>query len=190
MLRVRISIRARCTWYNTMFVSDLRQVGGCFPDPPVSSTNKTDRHDITWLWNFRVSRGFEIPVSQVVMIFQCLAWLWNFSVSYDCRFPLSHVVVEFQCLTWLYNSSVSRCYGIPDSHMVVEFQCFTWLWNASNSHSCGIPVFRMDLRLLCLRLLWNIAMWDTGIPQPRETVEIDSHMRHWNSTTMRDTGIS
>jgi hypothetical protein len=28
------------------FVSDLRQVGGCFPDPPVSSTNKPDRHDI------------------------------------------------------------------------------------------------------------------------------------------------
>jgi hypothetical protein len=24
----------------------LRQVGGFFPGPPVSSTNKTDRHDI------------------------------------------------------------------------------------------------------------------------------------------------
>ena len=35
-------------WHNVIkFVSDLRQVGGCFPDPPVSSTNKTDRHDIT-----------------------------------------------------------------------------------------------------------------------------------------------
>jgi hypothetical protein len=28
------------------FVSDLRQVGGFFPGPPVSSTNKTDCHDI------------------------------------------------------------------------------------------------------------------------------------------------
>jgi hypothetical protein len=28
------------------FVSDLRQVSGCSPGPPVSSTNKTDRHDI------------------------------------------------------------------------------------------------------------------------------------------------
>ena len=28
-------------------VSDLRQVGGFFPCIPVSSTNKTDRHDIT-----------------------------------------------------------------------------------------------------------------------------------------------
>ena len=29
------------------FVSDLWQVGGFFPGTPVSSTNKTDRHDIT-----------------------------------------------------------------------------------------------------------------------------------------------
>jgi hypothetical protein len=28
------------------FVSDLRKVGGFSPGPPVSSTNKTDRHDI------------------------------------------------------------------------------------------------------------------------------------------------
>ena len=29
------------------FVSDLPQVGGFLPSTPVSSTNKTDRHDIT-----------------------------------------------------------------------------------------------------------------------------------------------
>jgi hypothetical protein len=29
------------------FVSDLRQVGGFSASPPVSSTNKTERHDIT-----------------------------------------------------------------------------------------------------------------------------------------------
>jgi hypothetical protein len=29
------------------FVSDLRQVGGFLRGTPVSSTNKTDRHDIT-----------------------------------------------------------------------------------------------------------------------------------------------
>jgi hypothetical protein len=49
MLCVRISIRARCTRYNIIYVinvvSDLRQVGG-FSILPVSSTNKTDRHDI------------------------------------------------------------------------------------------------------------------------------------------------
>jgi len=33
--------------YVIKFVSDLRQVGGFFPGTPVSSTKKTDRHDIT-----------------------------------------------------------------------------------------------------------------------------------------------
>jgi len=33
--------------YMIKFVSDLRQVGGFFPCTPVSSTNKTDHHDIT-----------------------------------------------------------------------------------------------------------------------------------------------
>jgi hypothetical protein len=29
-----------------MFVTDLRQVGGFFPGPPVPSTNNTDRQNI------------------------------------------------------------------------------------------------------------------------------------------------
>jgi hypothetical protein len=33
--------------YVMKFVSDLRQVSGFLPSTPVSSTNKTDRHDIT-----------------------------------------------------------------------------------------------------------------------------------------------
>ena len=33
--------------YVIKFVSDLRQVGGFLPSTPFSSTNKTDRHDIT-----------------------------------------------------------------------------------------------------------------------------------------------
>jgi hypothetical protein len=33
--------------YVIKFVCDLRQVGGFFPCSPVSSTNKTDRHDIS-----------------------------------------------------------------------------------------------------------------------------------------------
>ena len=32
--------------YVIKFVSDLRQIGGIFPGTPVSTTNKTDRHDI------------------------------------------------------------------------------------------------------------------------------------------------
>jgi hypothetical protein len=34
-------------YYAIKFVSDLRQVDGFSPGSPVSSINKTDRHDIT-----------------------------------------------------------------------------------------------------------------------------------------------
>ena len=34
-------------YVNKFVVSDLRQVDGFSPGSPVSSTNKTDRHDIT-----------------------------------------------------------------------------------------------------------------------------------------------
>ena len=49
---VRILSMTRCTRYNIMhyvikFVSDLRQVDGFLQVTLVSSTNKTDRHDIT-----------------------------------------------------------------------------------------------------------------------------------------------
>jgi len=33
--------------YVIKFASDLRQVGGFSPGPPISSSNKTDRHNIT-----------------------------------------------------------------------------------------------------------------------------------------------
>ena len=35
-----------CWIQHYVFDSNLRQVGGFFPDIPVSSTNKTDRYDI------------------------------------------------------------------------------------------------------------------------------------------------
>ena len=47
MLWVRFSIRARCTTLCDK-VCQWLTTGRCFsPGPPVSSTNKTDRHDIT-----------------------------------------------------------------------------------------------------------------------------------------------
>jgi hypothetical protein len=39
-------VQERHTRYMIKFVSDLRQVGGFFLGTPVSSTNKTDLHDI------------------------------------------------------------------------------------------------------------------------------------------------
>ena len=47
MLRVRISIRARCTTLCDKVCQWLVTGRWFSPDTPVSSTNKTDRHDIT-----------------------------------------------------------------------------------------------------------------------------------------------
>ena len=47
MLWVCISIRVRCITLCDKFVSDLRQVVGFLQ---ISSTNKTDCHDITEIW--------------------------------------------------------------------------------------------------------------------------------------------
>ena len=46
MLWVRISIRARCTTLCDKVYQWLATGRGFSPDPPVSPTNKTDRHDI------------------------------------------------------------------------------------------------------------------------------------------------
>jgi hypothetical protein len=47
MLWVRISIRARCTTLCDKVCQWLATGRWFFPGPPISSTNKTDRHDIT-----------------------------------------------------------------------------------------------------------------------------------------------
>ncbi len=47
MLRVRISIRARCTTLCNKISQRLATGRWFSPDTPVSSTNKTDCHDIT-----------------------------------------------------------------------------------------------------------------------------------------------
>jgi len=47
MLWVRISIRARCTTLCDKVCQSLATGQWFSPGPPVSSTNKTDRHNIT-----------------------------------------------------------------------------------------------------------------------------------------------
>ena len=49
MLRVRISIRARCTTICDKVCQWLATGQWFSPGPPISSTSKTDRHDITEL---------------------------------------------------------------------------------------------------------------------------------------------
>ena len=58
MLCVRISIRARCTTLCDKVCQWLATDRWFFPSPPVSSSNKTDRHDITEIllkWIFVLS---------------------------------------------------------------------------------------------------------------------------------------
>ena len=71
------------------FVSDLRQVGGFCPGPPVSSTNKTDRHDISEIL-LKVALDtikHRINVSDVLLIcciYYVLFWKAQCSVILIC----------------------------------------------------------------------------------------------------------
>jgi hypothetical protein len=51
MLWVRMSIRRDVQHYVIKFIRDLRQGQWLSLGPPVSFTNKTDRHDITEIWH-------------------------------------------------------------------------------------------------------------------------------------------
>ena len=69
--------QTRCTWYNNehyviKFVSDLRQVCG-FPRTPVSSTNKTDCHNITEiLLKVALNTITPNPIISYLLIFPCI----------------------------------------------------------------------------------------------------------------------
>jgi hypothetical protein len=79
--------------YVMKFVSDLRQVGG-FLRPPVSSTNKTDRHDITEILLKVVLNTIKQTNKQTNVLLRYLIYLFDifqlFPVAgYECLMPLS-----------------------------------------------------------------------------------------------------
>jgi hypothetical protein len=63
MLWVRFSIRARCTTLYDKVCQWLATGRWCSPGPPVSSTNKTDRHDITEILLKEASNALHSSVS-------------------------------------------------------------------------------------------------------------------------------
>ena len=93
MLWVRISIRARCTTLCDK-VGQWLATGRWFsPDPPVSSTNKTDRHDIA-----------EILLKVAInTIKQTNKWRIN---NLDCSFILTCACVSFVGLQTLAKYSI------------------------------------------------------------------------------------
>ena len=76
--------------YVIKFVSDLRQVGG-FLRPPISSTNKTDLHDITEIL-LKVASNTITPTSFTIG-FHLRIWLMNILHIYIQR--LIHLVLFY-----------------------------------------------------------------------------------------------
>ena len=74
--------------YVIQFVSDLRQVGGFFPGTPVSSTNKTDRHDITEIFLKNVVKHHK-PNHQILISFELnktLYCMFRTGVQFDASY--------------------------------------------------------------------------------------------------------
>ena len=73
---------ARCSWihhYEMKFVSNLRQVGSFPPVTPVSSTNKTDCHDIAEILFKVVLNTINKPKNVVIVETICLKSVVNFT---------------------------------------------------------------------------------------------------------------
>jgi hypothetical protein len=63
-------VRGFPTDHVTKFVSDLRNVGGFFRVTTTSSTNKTDRHDITEIL-LKVALNTMIPSNKAIVLEYC-----------------------------------------------------------------------------------------------------------------------
>ena len=92
MLWVRISVRARCTTLYDKVCQWLATGRWFSPGPPVSSTNKTDRHDITEIL-LKVALS---TIKQTIFILWIIKkkivsanfihhWIVMFQPSYACR---------------------------------------------------------------------------------------------------------
>jgi hypothetical protein len=113
MLRLRISIWARCsTLYDKVCQSWLATGRWFFPGPPVTSTNKTDRHSITEIFlkvalntikqNKQVKRnGFVYLITQKAIIYSITLWkpLGSPSGFWQVRVP--HIFSIVLCVGFL-----------------------------------------------------------------------------------------
>ena len=92
------------------FVSDLRQVCGFLWDlPPVSSTNKTDCHDITEIL-LKVALSTIKPTNQPVPVF----WFFWYTFTKTCilkKFVIFNICLFNKCKKWQ-QTSFSHTYNI------------------------------------------------------------------------------
>ena len=87
--KVRIPHMTRCTRYNNVitFVSDLRQVGRWFsPGTLVSSTNKTDRHDIAEILLF--------SFNTLIPLYECIYWRFCIQLRFVVRMYFLDILVS------------------------------------------------------------------------------------------------
>jgi hypothetical protein len=162
---VAVSFIGGGNWRIRKTTTDLSQVTDKLYHIVLYQVNKTDRHDITDIL-LKVALNTIKPTNQLCFTAKSFYHvhnsqiIWDYYVSDCCGIPTYRMNLRLQCLIWLWGFNTSHGYGITVYHIVVEFQC-------SNSRH------------------WNFtAMWDTGISQPCEILELHMYVRHWNSTTM------
>jgi hypothetical protein len=93
------------------FVSDSREVGGCSPGPPVSSTNKTDHHDITERL-LKVALNTIKPTNQPScyskIILSCTQYTNVLNIRYRCYILIFPPYSFFSPEKWVYTQFPPR----------------------------------------------------------------------------------
>ena len=153
MLRVRISLR-RGVLDITLCdnVCQKLTTGRCFsPGTPVSSTNKTDSHDITEIllevalstkktqinWDFTV----DICIFHYALLNE--TWLWTYTLSilhYQLRFDCGHIHYQLR-LDWTYTLSTE-----------------TWLWKYTLSTETWLWTYTLSTMHYQVRLDWTYTL--------------------------------
>jgi hypothetical protein len=123
--------------FSQVFVCQKLTTGRCFsPGTPVSSTNKTDSHDITEIllevalstkktqinWDFTV----DICIFHYALLNE--TWLWTYTLSilhYQLRFDCGHIHYQLR-LDWTYTLSTET--WLWKYTLSTE----TWLWTSHN----------------------------------------------------------
>jgi hypothetical protein len=104
-------------------LSELQQVGGYFPSTPVSSTNKTDHHNITETW-LKVALSTHNPNTTSNDLLKY--WLWA-----DKYYTRNASCALSQISTYLLNLSFHflpiKCTQIPTSLFLFYFNWFSLL---------------------------------------------------------------
>ena len=161
------------------FVSDLRQVGGCSLDPPVSSTNKTDRHDITEIL-LKVALNTIKPTNQPCcyskIIWSCTqyvnmgpSWLWSYG-SWIYKIRARCTTLCDKVCQWLATGRwFSPCPSVSstnktDRHDITKILLKVALnsINQTNNYICNQCLSPLMLRVrisIRARYTWYNIMW-------------------------------